>query len=248
MFRVKVDTAQVIDRLTGFQQVQLPYAMSLGLNRLANAAQAAEREHLKARFKLRRAQWNLQGIYISKADRATKSTWRVIVQVQPTRDYLSRMEEGGEKVPTRGRWLWKPNAEVFKNKIIMRSDPLHPLNLRFKKQGKSHQFQGNERTFMIQVRGLLLVLQRVDRRLTKQSTRRLGRLTLDTFRGGQGPAQRKEKVSIERTAGTRRLYTLVHRVRVPKKLEFINTISRTVQTQWPTVFTDAMDEAMRTAR
>jgi hypothetical protein len=248
MFLIKVDTAEVMDRLTGMEQVQLPFAMSLALNRIANAAQAAEQAHLKAKFKLRRPAWNLQGIYISKADRATKSSWRVVVQVQPTRDYLSRMEEGGEKTPTRGRWLWKPNAEVFKNKIILRSDPLHPLNLRFHKQGRSHQFQGNERTFMIAVKGLLLVLQRVDRRLTKQSARRLGRLTLDTFRGGQGPSLKRERVAIERTVGTRLLYTLVSRVRVPRKLEFVNTISRTVQTQWPAVFADALGEAMRTAR
>ena len=69
-FIIRVDTAAIFESLTGLEQIQLPFAMSLGLNRVANIGQKAERDRLTAVFKLRRAPWILQGVYISKADRA----------------------------------------------------------------------------------------------------------------------------------------------------------------------------------
>jgi hypothetical protein len=44
------------------------------------------------------------------------------------------------------------------------------------------------------------------------------------------------------------LYTLVARTHVPKKLEFVDTISAAVYAAWLDVMTGAMAEAMRTAR
>jgi len=133
MFTVRVDPIALLGELTDIQQKQVPFAVSQALNRTANLAQTAEREHITAAFKLRRSAFILRGIKINKIDRATKSSWCVIISVDQQVDFLIRDEEGIDHVPGmgHGKWLWKPNRDVFGDKIIMRTDALHPSNLKF---------------------------------------------------------------------------------------------------------------------
>ena len=222
---------------------QAGFAVSLALNRLANDVQAAEREGLKRHFRLRREAFNLRGIKIAKQDRANKTTWRVIVQIAPDVNYLNKFEEGGYKLPHGGKYVWVPSRE-FKSRIIGAGDPLHPKALTFTKNSAG-QMKGNQRTFMVRGQQSLMILQHVDRRLGKKG---LKRMTLDTFKGGQGPAQKGEKYSLKRTAGVRLLYTLKQRVSVKAQLQFLPIAKGAVEAGWAMHMQQAFDEAMRSAR
>lgn len=251
MIGIGVDVSGALSTIDVVKDKQVPFAVALALNWTGNDAQAAERYRLKENFILRRQAFNLQGIYISKQDRATKSSWRVVIQVQADRDYLDRFEAGGYHLPEHGRWIWKPNPQVFRNRIIPAGDPLSPKGLKFQKVGRA--MEGNERTFMVKSnKGLPLVLQRQDATLDKRSRRTVGKLTLDNFKAGIGPQtraqSRKEKYSLHRTAGVRLLYQLVERVSVPIKLEFVDTVGTTARNVFPGRLQEAMRQAMRSAR
>ena len=232
MLKILVDPKSALRGLDAAGQRQVPYAVSLALNRVANDAQAAERQQIARAFKLRRDVFILQGIKISKQDRANKSTWRVIIQVDPQRDLLDKFEQGDPKIPRKGRWLWLPNAQVFGNKIIMRSNPLHPANLKF----SGPRNAGPQRTFLVRGNGSRtgpLVLQRV-----------AGSSRGASQRIGQG-ARAGGRV---RKGGVRLLYTLISRVRTPVRLQFVQTVNRTVQAQWPDRMNEALSQALRSAK
>lgn len=242
---IRVDPSGGLGIVTDTKERQIPYAMQLALNWTANDAQDAEQYRLKSGFKLQREAFNLRGIYIDNKDRATKKDWSVTIQVQASRDYLDKMEDGGYKLPTHGRWIWKPNPDVFKGKVIPAK--LRPSALNFQSVGKN--LIGDQRTFMVKAKNNQnLVLQRVDAGLAKGSKRIMGKITLDNFKGGMGPRTKREKYTLSRTAGTRMLYQLVDRVSVPMKLEFVDTVTQTVTAVWPARFQEAMDKAMDTAR
>jgi hypothetical protein len=246
MINIQVNAQGALIMLAQMQD-QLPYAMSLALNRVAIDGQKAEQDRLKKAFHLRREQFVIRGIKIEKADRASKTTWRVIISIPVAQDFLSKFEGGDPKVPRNGKWLWIPNPAVFANKIINRGNPLHPKQLHFQKS-KGGQLQGDQRTFMIKGKhGKPIVLQRVDRKLGKGSASTMRAMTLDNVQVGMGPRQKREK-AIHRTGGTRLLYTLVSRVPTPVRLEFVNTITHEVEAQWPGRINEAIHEALGTAR
>jgi hypothetical protein len=249
MISIHVDTRGVTAMLTRAQD-QLPFAISLGLNRLANAGQAAEQAQMRHVFKLRREQFVVRGVKINKVDRATKTSWRVVIQLAypDSRPFMDQHEKGGFRTRHGGRFLWQPNQQVFRSKVIAASNPLHPRNLHMHKTDKG-QIKGDQRTFMVKTAsGQRLVLQREDRRLDKRSARGLKSLTLDNLAGGQGPNTKKQKRSIKRTGGTRLLYRLVERVRIPADLRFVSTIEREVAMKQRAIMQDAMHQALRTAR
>jgi len=243
--RVRIDPRAVLGWLSDAQERQLPFAVSLALNRTANKAQAAEREHMKQAFKLRRESFVLRGVKIAKQDRASKSSWRVVIQLAypDDRPFLDQHEEGGYRTRYTGKRLWQPNPEVFQSKVIGRGNPLHPKNLKLAKD-KGGRIVGENRTFLVRAKSQVLVLQRVDRRLTKTSARRLRGLTLDNVAVGMGPHTRKTR-SISRTGGTRLLYRLVERVRIPADLKFVSTISGSAMAEFPATLRAAMLDALR---
>lgn len=249
MFQIRVDPAGGLGILTNAQERQIPFAVALALNLTANDAQGSERYRVESNFKLTRKDFNLKGIYIDNADRARKDSWRVVIQVQASRDYLDKFEAGGYKLPTHGRWIWKPNPKVFGGRVI--PDNLRPKALNFQRRGGA--MVGNERTFMVKAKNNLpIVLQRVDRGLDKRSIRNMRRMDLDSLKAGMGPQtraqSRKEKYSLRRNEGTRMLYQLVDRVTVPVKLEFVATVGQAVEASWPGRFQEAMQRAMGSAR
>lgn len=245
MISFRVNPTAALGWLADYQQRQLPYAVSLALNRSANRGQSAEQDKLRSRFRLRREQFVVRGIKIAKADRATKSSWRVVVAVAypDDRHFLDDHEEGAQRVRHGGKRLWQPNAEVFRSKVIGRANPLHPRNLKLHKD-KSGRIVGEQRTFLVRTHGQVLILQRVDRSLTKPSRSRLRGLTLDNVAVGMGPHTRKTK-AIHRNAGTRLLYRLVDRVRIPARLEFVPTVGGTAAAAFPDELRRAMAEASR---
>ena len=249
-FRIRLDPKVIEQQFADVKDRQIPYAVSLGLNRIANVGQKAEQNRLLGEFHLRREKFILQGVYISKADRASKTSWRVTLQFQGDRSFLGRMEQGGLKDPTKGHWLWKPNPAVFGDRIIMRSNPLHPSNLHFRSpignKGKGWQLQGDQRTFMVKSNGSRtgpLVLQR-----TGAASTGYNHTSQLRTKGGQFDGMLRNPGERKRKQGVRLLYTLVSKVHVPAKLEFVNTIEGAVQAAWPTVMGEALRDALRSAR
>jgi len=246
MIQIKVDTSGAMILLAQATD-QLPYAMSLALNRVANDGQKAEQARVKSVFKLRQETFVIRGIKIEKLDRATKNSWSVVISIPATQDFLDKFEMGDPKTPRVGKWLWIPNSDVFKNKIINRGNPLHPKNLHFQKS-KGGQLQGDQRTFMLKTKaGMPLVIQRIDQKLAKGSYSIMKSMTLDNVHTGMGPRTKKQK-AIHRSAGTRLLYRLVSRVPTPVRLAFVDTITNEVMRTWPSRIEDAVSEALRTAR
>lgn len=250
MIQIRIDPRAALGWLNDAQERQLPFAVSKALNEVANKAQAAEREHMKQAFKLRRETFVLRGVKINKAERATKSSWSVVIRISypGVGKFMDIHEPGGERDPHHAGHLWQPNQDVFKSKVIGKDNPLHPKNLQIKKQADG-RIQGNERTFLIRTKsGQLLALQRTDRGLTKASKRNLGKLDLDNFAGGQGPNTKAQKYSLHRNNGTRLLYRLVSKVSIPARLEFVPTVARTVKQEWAGTMRAALADAMRGAR
>jgi len=237
--RVIVDPTSVLKGLDAAGQRQLPFALALALNRTANDAQKAEQNRIAKAFKLRRDTFVIQGIKIEKADRATKTSQRVVIQVDAARQFLDKFEKGDPRIPRKGRWLWLPDLATFGNKIILRSNPLHPKNLKFDSQGK-----GNLRTFMVHKNGSRsgpLVLQRTGAP-TGNSHKNQMRGTNGRFDGMITMNKRKKN------QGIRKLFTLVSVTSTPVRLEFVSTIKQSVEARWQGNVRQALDEAMRTAR
>ncbi len=245
-FQLRVDpraVSNLFDRLSN----QYPFAVSKWLNALANDGQAAQRGYMRSAFTMRRLAWNIQGVKIEKLDRATKTSWRVIIRISDDRNYLDKFESLGYHLPFRGKYVWIPNPAVFGNKIIERTNPLHPKNLAFQ-PFRGGMERGNESTYMIQGRQGPLVFQRLEKSLTKASRKIVKRMTLNNFAGGQGPRTKKERYSLSRTAGTRLVWSLVQRVTVPLKLEFVPTITREVNAMSQQRWNEAMAYAKETAK
>lgn len=236
----------VLGDLTAAETKQLPYATSVALNRVGNMGQMAERTHIKGAFRLRREGFIMRGIKISKADRATKSTWRIVIRVDAPQDFLNRAEAGDPHLPHKNKYLWMPNSAVFADKIVSRSNPLHPMNIHF-----NARKQAAKGVFMVKnAKGTNVVLQRVAKgaRGVAQSIARgglkqgKGRSTVNGQFTSGGVAKGR------RLGGVRLLYVLVNRTRTPAHLEFVTTISRTVRMNWEAEMTKAMAEAMRGAK
>ncbi len=243
MLRWTIDARKILDEFVNAELRQVPFAMMLGLNRLANEAQASERKGMESRFTLRRVEWNLRGIKIEKANRATKTSWKVIIQVDPRVSYLDRFEEEGVHEPFGGRhFLWVPNAAVFRNRIIQARDPLHPKNLRLRQSGQ--RVVGDQGTYMVRTPKGPMVIQRLGKgQGTSFTSSSLSKLTLESLGKKRGGALVKD-----RKAGSQVLYVLRARVSVPLKLEFFPTVTRVVEERAAPVFREAVSRAMATAR
>ncbi|WP_306600748.1 hypothetical protein [Geothrix sp. 21YS21S-2] len=253
-YRVTVDPA--FHALTKVEDSQFPYAFSLALNRAANDGQEAERGRIKGQFNIRRESWNMRGIKIMKSDRASKTRWSVIIQVAPEADYLNKFEEAGIHEPMGGRqFVWIPNPKVWKNGIVPKEDPLRPSKLKFTRDPHG-RMEGNLGTYMIKRRsdGATLVMQNTGKTGHKGFT--LGSmkaLSLDNVATGMGPRMRTQKALKNRKVAYKdqrriKLYTLKSKVTVPIKLQFVPTITNTVDARIASRFREAWDEAMRTAR
>lgn len=244
MIQVHVDTRGATAQLTAAEERQVPFAMKQALNTLANEAQRTVREGLQERFKLRRSEWNLRGIYIAKNDRASKTTWRVVIQVSEKTNYLDKFEKGGDKLPVGGHaYLWEPNDKVFKNRILPQGDPLRPKNLNLHRDPHGRVI-GDNRTFLAKTGNSEMPFVVVQRReaphkgFTKGSMKSLN---LNSF-------GRKQLQAKKRGEATVTLYKLRKRIPVKAQLQFVPTITKVVQSRFRQVFATELASAMRTAR
>lgn len=244
MLTVRVDPREVLGMLDAAVDKQLPFAVAKALNATANAAQASMREHIRGDFHLRREPWVLRQIYISKEGRATKTSWFVVIQAREDAfKALTRLESGADHIP-HGKWLWRPNSEVFGDRVISRKDPLHPSSIAF-----NNRMQAANGIFLVRGKGGPLVLQRLSKNAKgiTQSIARGGRRG-PRGRGLDGRYTHGAAIGGVRRGGVRLLYKLVSRSKTPGKLAFFSTTRQSVAAHWPEEMARALDTALRTAR
>jgi len=224
MLSVNVDLTPVTSYLLALEQPeQIPFAVAKSLNDLARKIQAEIRTRMTASFTLRKRQWMLNRIYINKTDRATKTSWSVTIQVQEPYNILSKFEAGGERVAVNGRkFLAIPNPATFGRGSI--PDELRIKNLHLKTIG--NETKGDNETFMIDSKrtGVPLILQDVWNQ------------------------KGKKKRGMNKGTLNRILYTLVSRVKVPAKLNFVTTAQQVIDAEAMGIFKANIEFALRTAK
>ena len=163
--RIDVDTnaAEVARSLRFLFRDQIPFATSVAINDTTKGIQAVQREGMKRRFTIRRA-YVLQGVKISKF--STKRDLEAHIEIDPSRGFLFKFEEGGTVRP-RGTRFAVPD-EVRRTKTGVVSRVLRPRSLGFKRSGsgpRGEVFRGKKRTFMIRrPDGTGAIFQRFGRR------------------------------------------------------------------------------------
>jgi len=89
------------------------YATALGMNRTMDEAQTTIRQGLSQKFTLRRATFMERTIYRKPGeDWATKTKLEARVRINEERNHLAKFEDGGQKLPTRGRKMLAVPVEV----------------------------------------------------------------------------------------------------------------------------------------
>ncbi len=148
-FRIDVDTnaAEVARSLRFLFRDQIPFATSKAINDTAKGIQAEQRKGMKKRFTIRRA-YVLQGVKINKFSK--KRDLEAIIEIDPTRAFLFKFEEGGTTRP-RGTRFAVPD-EVRRGKTGVVSRVMRPSRLEFKRWGsgpRAEVHRGKRRTFMV---------------------------------------------------------------------------------------------------
>ena len=227
--QMSINTKEVIEYLqeVGYGR-QTEYVISKGLNTLANKIQATIRQRIEQKFKLRRRQWILNRVYISKEDRATKTNWSVTIQIKEDNNILSKFEEGGDKVAINGKkYLAIPNDRVFKGKIIRGTDPLRIQNLQLKNVGSN--MEGDLGTYLTHDKdtGTPIIAQRIEKGMK-----------------GRGISKR----GLNKHFGSRILYTLVKKSKIPARLEFVKTAQEVADKETNAIFNDVLQQAIQSAK
>lgn len=160
---VRTNAAEVSRSMRFLFRSQFPFATSLAINETAKDFQAEQRAGMEERFTIRRP-FVLRGVRISKF--STKRDLSAHVEIDPSRSFLFKFEEGGLTRP-RGTRFAIPD-EVRRTKAGVVSRVLRPRALSFRRWGsgpKAEVFRGERRTFMIRTRGGRgVIAQRIGRR------------------------------------------------------------------------------------
>ena len=143
---VDINAGEVARSLRFLFRDQVPFATSLAINQTARGIQTEQRAGMRQRFTIRRA-YVLQGVKFSKF--STKRDLEAIVEIDPTRNFLFKFEEGGTVRP-RGTRLAVPD-EVRRGKTGVVSRVMRPRRLEFERWGsgpRAEVHRGKKRTFV----------------------------------------------------------------------------------------------------
>ena len=223
--RIDVDSnaGEVARSLRFLFRDQVPFATSLAINQTARGIQTEQRAGMRQRFTIRRA-YVLQGVKFSKF--STKRDLEAIVEIDPTREFLFKFEEGGTVRP-RGTRLAVPD-EVRRGKTGVVSRVMRPRRLEFERWGsgpRAEVHRGKKRTFMIRrPDGTGAILQRLGRRGRKRI-----------------PGQR-------RPGKLRMLFSFTPQAQIEPSLEFELTARTVFERSFASNFEASFDRAVRTAR
>jgi hypothetical protein len=234
------ETKELLDQLQEMgKDRQMPYALSLAVNRLGSRVQQNLQAMMLSDLNVRRPMFIKNSVRFEKADRSSykdgKFTATVRLGVKAT--WLSDFETGGEHQPYMSylgeKWLAKPNRAVFGNSIIGKDNPLNPNNLNLTQQHGTG-LRGDQRSFLIvSKRGTPLILQRVASKMGSKSGRKKGVTSY---------------ASNSSTTGLRLLFTLIKHAHRPAKIQWYNTAYNTVEQEATGIFTDVIHQLIEESK
>lgn len=224
---------------------QLRWALKEAIRTVGLQAQDGVRQGMAAHVGLRREDYELNRIMVVQFP--TKAVPVMVIRVDPNAKNLIRLISGESHLgwfPYSGKnYQWIPNYAVFQNKIILRSNPLHPANLGFgfaasgaqgpRRANYNAHNQGNNRTFVLdhpkKKPGVPQVWQRVASS-KKLRTKHKGNV---------------KETTEERFQNTRMLYLLVDEQHTPAKLKFYEPIKQIITYNWADAMKSALDVAIQ---
>src|SRR5688572_5734221 len=256
VLQAQIDEA--IAALDTVRREQLPFAISLAVNRTAIAGQQAERAHVLRAFTVRKNPGTpqqpgavLRTVKIEKYDFANKrhpTAFRISIDATRTksggrRDYLAKFEEGGQKAA----------ADDLVAPIAIPSKALRPS---FRDLVAAKFYPQNLRLTPKRVGGgeILPARQRLTRRGVVQWQGKLRTFVLDPrfhgeARGGEGEPTWGV---YQRTGPAKRdlqlLWTYKKSIPIPPRLQFKATIAEAVNASFALNFSNAYARAIATAR
>lgn len=165
--RVQITTnaPEVANGIRAVFRDQIPFALAVSTNALANQVQDRQRERQAAVFEIRRRRWADLTVKRRRGeDWATKANPTAVVRYESPggggrEDILAKFEDERVKVPL-GRSVAVPTKAVPRTGTGVIRKPFRPSNLEFRRHGKSGKVaRGKNRTFLIDQgggRGLIL--------------------------------------------------------------------------------------------
>lgn len=214
---------------------QIPFALSLGLNRTALDIQRRQVEHMHGIFTVRNQRFigspqTPHRSAVRRTQAATKSKPIVELAILPPggqarAGILTRHERDRQRVAQSGTLAVPVAARPSEQQRVPKR--FRPKELGFvrmdKGKGKHEVFRGKHRTFFIRWQGG-------------------GSATIFQRQGRGGTGRFGEFV------GTRVLWALRRKTRLTPRLEFLTNAGREFQEKFPQRFAEAYEQALRTAR
>jgi len=224
--QVEVDNSYALSLLTELgKEEQLPFAMSLAINKTMTIIRDAFRDDMQAKLNLRRIAFNLNAVRVKPGDFASKKQLYSILSIDATlAPHLARLVTGKDHVAINGKkYLPMPNFKIFGNNIITDRNPLAIKNLHLHQTPRG--LQGDNRTFLVQKQGKApVILQR-------------------TAKAGKG-----RKKGTDKDTGNRVLYVLIQKSRTPKKIDLLPIAKRVVGEVFNEQIRQAVERAVKTSR
>jgi hypothetical protein len=223
------DKSGIAGYISGLRS-QLPFATAVAINDTINQVQTAVQKTLSAEFTLRRESFIKQSVFIGPSDRATKDRLAGTVRIDPSRNFLAKFEDGGQKTSVTGKSLPIPILrEDNPSLIVGRGDPLSVAMLLASIQlnkGKVLHFGDLHRKGEVKIK---LDPNRVFLIKNSKGTFILQRV---------GPG----------SAGNRVLYWFRKEVPIPANLHFESTAMSTAVERWAPNFDRALEYAIMSMR
>lgn len=225
---VKIDPAIALEWLSNMPE-QVNFAMSKAISNLMKLIQDAIRGDMQSKIKFTQLAFELRAIKISQF--ARKDNLLGVIEIDPKASNLVRLETAQPHIPINGRkFLPIPNAVVFNGGVVKPSNPLSIAKLSLHPT-PGGGLKGALGTYTAAGNGKApVIIQRVAK----------------TAKGVKAP--KGSKKGLDKTKGTRRLYTLVKSSKTPQKLNFMVLCNQIVQAHMADEIRKASLYAIKTAR
>jgi hypothetical protein len=233
MFKVLVDSKEILSQIEQLNTTQIPYATSQAINAVAKLATAAAKKNVEDNLKFHQKSWVLGSIRQIKFAKP-EDPMAIIIVMDAAAVFLNSLEKGLERTAPDGtKGIWLPNAQVWPNMYVPRSSSLAPWNLKFTKQG--NRWTANDGVFMVNSKrtGLPLILQ-------YQGDQHA------STKGQLNKIKRQQRGRDDKTKN-RVLFTMVRRVKTPVRIQWYNTLTQTTTGEFPNAIRTEYDKALLTA-
>lgn len=214
---------------------QMPFALSLAINRTAYNVRDAIRSGIQHRFTIRR-RWVVHGIQIPRGGRATKQKLEAIVELERRRSFLAKFEEGGVKRGSATMPIAIPTEHIRPVHTATPPLSLYPKNLGLQERRDiSGGFTAARTTFT--------------RRGVKQWKGKRRTFVIDPWEHNATP----ELWGVWQRRGPKRhqirlIWAYRREIPIPPTLKFVETGRKMADQVWDRNFTREFDRAIRTAR